>query len=321
MKGPGLCCLLLFLAPEAFAKVVWRGDFETGNLSQYTRTQSVSPERLQVVQSPSRQGTWALKATVRQGDDPIGASGNRNELLYLSNEPSGSEYYYKWSTRFAPNYPSAKTWQLFAQWHHYGCCGSPPVQFVVNGETMSLSSVGTTVWNAPLVRDQWLDFVFHVKWSANANEGFIEMWLNGKLVVPKRFVATQFPGEVNYLKVGLYRNSTIAQEGVVYHDGWMQATTLEDVMPAPEKENPPPAQTPDTGGSAVTENAPAPLTPETVTTPEVAPTGEMEELPSFGCSTAGTLLSPLGGLFLLALFGRRVRRPKRLERPGFVEGV
>ena len=38
--------------------------------------------------------------TVQQGDDPIDASGNRNELVYLSNETVGSEYYYRWKVMF-----------------------------------------------------------------------------------------------------------------------------------------------------------------------------------------------------------------------------
>jgi hypothetical protein len=36
-----------------------------------------------VVTSPHRQGNYALRATVKDGDDPINASGNRNELAYF----------------------------------------------------------------------------------------------------------------------------------------------------------------------------------------------------------------------------------------------
>ncbi len=55
--------------------------------------------------------------------------------------------------------------------------------------------------------------------------------LNGQLVMPKRYIATQFSGQLNYLKVGLYRNDTVAPTGVVYHDGWVMARSLSDVMP------------------------------------------------------------------------------------------
>jgi hypothetical protein len=211
--------------------VVWRGDFETGNISQWSKTQMVSADRLQVVPSPARQGSYAVKVTVRQGDNPISASGNRNELVRMTNEKEGDEYYYRWSTMFASDYPSAKTWQLFTQWHHSGNSGSPPVEFYVNGETIYLRVNGSTVvWSTPLVRGQWQDFIFHVKWSSNPGVGFVELYRNGQLVLPKRSAATLYAGQTNYLKVGLYRNSTIAPVGVVYHDGWIQGRSLHDVQ-------------------------------------------------------------------------------------------
>jgi Polysaccharide lyase len=226
---------MFLTAAPAGAGVVWRGDFESGDRSQYSAAHMVSADRLQVVTSPVAEGRYALKATVRQGDDPINASGNRAELVYLTYEPVGSEYYYRWKVMFAADYPSVRTWQLFTQWHHDGCCGSPPVEFYVNGETVYLrvgGSGGTVVWSSPLVRAQWQDFVFHVKWSSDARVGFIELYHNGQLVVPKRYLATMFSGTTNYLKVGLYRNSTISPVGVVYHDGWIQGRSLQDVLSA-----------------------------------------------------------------------------------------
>ncbi len=213
--------------------VVWRGDFETGDRSQWSSTQMVSADRLQVVPSPAREGNYAIKVTVKQGDDPINSSGNRNELVRMTREVEGSEYYYRWSTMFASNFPSAKTWQLFTQWHHEGCCGSPPVEFYVYGEEMRLNiggNPGTIVWRKPLVRGVWNDFIFHVKWSPNASVGFVELYHNGQLVLPKRYIATQYAGMRNYLKVGLYRNSTVAPVGVLYHDGWVMGRRLEDVL-------------------------------------------------------------------------------------------
>ncbi|MFP2933657.1 heparin lyase I family protein [Pyxidicoccus sp. 3LG] len=219
--------------PPTGSSVVWVGDFETNNLSQWSKTQMVSADRLALVASPLRQGRYAVKTTVKQGDDPINSSGNRNELVRMTREPAGSEYYYRWSTMFDSTFPSAKTWQLFTQWHHEGDSGSPPVEFYVYGEEIRLNiggNPGTIVWRTPLVRGQWQDFIFHVKWSPNSSVGFVELYLNGKLVLPKRYIATQYSGQLNYLKVGLYRNDTISQTGIVYHDGWTMAGKLEDVL-------------------------------------------------------------------------------------------
>ncbi|AKQ67220.1 F5/8 type C domain protein [Myxococcus hansupus] len=219
--------------PGNGSSVVWVGDFETNSRSQWSHTQMVNADRLAVVSSPSRQGRYALKATVRKGDDPINASGNRNELVRMTREPENSEYYYRFSTMFDSSFPSAKTWQLFTQWHHEGNSGSPPVEFYVYGEEIRLNiggNPGTIVWRTPLVRNRWLDFIFHVKWSPDSKVGFVELYLDGKLVMPKRFIATQYRGQLNYLKVGLYRNDTVSPVGIVYHDGWTMARKLEDVI-------------------------------------------------------------------------------------------
>jgi hypothetical protein len=214
--------------------VLWRGDFSTGNLSQWNIKQIVSADRIQVVTPPTPHDgmRYAVKVTVKQGDNPISSSGNRNELVNTTTKlPEGSEVYYRWSTMFANNYPSARTWQVFTQWHQPEDYGYPPMQFNVYGEEISLaaSQNETKVWSAPLVRGVWQDFILHVRWSDSASVGFIELWHNGKLVLPKRYMKTR--ANV-YLKQGLYRSNTITQDGVLYHTGMVTGRTLASVMPS-----------------------------------------------------------------------------------------
>jgi uncharacterized protein (TIGR03382 family) len=226
----------LLMPALASAGTLWKGDFETGNHSQWSRIQSVASDRLQVVSDVVREGRYALKVTVKKGDDPIGASGNRNELLYLSRETTNTDYFYKWSTLFPKGYPSVDKWQVFAQWHQDGCCGSPPLEFYVVGEEIRLrvgGSSGRVVWKTPLKREVWNDFVMHVKWSSDAKVGFVELYKDGKLVLPKTMAATQFGKEKNYLKLGLYRDGSISPTATLYHDGFHMGTTLADVMPPP----------------------------------------------------------------------------------------
>lgn len=262
----------------------------------------VSPDRLQIVESPVRHGPYALRALVRQYDDPIHSSGNRNELFYLSYEPLGSEYFYRWSTMFDPSYPSSRTWQVFTQWHQTAlCCGSPPVEFYLNGETMYLR-VGPTettpLWSTPLVRGVWYDFVFHVKWSDNPNVGFVELYLNGDLVLPRTRAATNFPGQLNYLKQGLYRDAAIVPDGIVYHDGMIQATSIDDVFPPPPPPPPPPPLPPpdaglppnSDGGVPPTSDGGSPRVDGGATRPDGG-TGAA----SLGSSGTGTSLSATGG--------------------------
>jgi MYXO-CTERM domain-containing protein len=301
----------------AWAGVVWKGDFETGTISQYSGAQRVSTDRLQVVQSPVVQGRYALKATVRQGDDPINSSGNRNELVYQGMEKEGSEYVYRWQVMFAPDFPSVRTWQVFTQWHHNGCCGSPPVEFFVYGEELRLTLTDSvTPWSARLVRGAWQDFIFRVKWSSDPSVGFVELWHNGQLVLPRYKHATMYPGDGIYLKLGLYRSDTVQPVGIVYHDGFVQATQLEDVLslgPRPDAGTPAPdagTPAPDAGTgspSSPGESAP-PLTP-TFPQPDtgVSVPSFPDESSPHGCSSTG------GSFWAVALLGlggllRRIRR-------------
>ncbi|AKJ00277.1 uncharacterized protein (TIGR03382 family) [Archangium gephyra] len=324
-----LAPIALLLPTLATASTVWEGNFETGNLSQWDREQTVSSSRLLVVSSPVREGRYALKTTVRQGDDPINASGNRNELLYLDREAPGSEFFYKWSTLFPKSFPRSSKWQIFTQWHHDGSGGSPPLEFYVVDDQLRLrvgGSTGKIVWRSPLLREQWNDFVLHVKWSPDPKVGFVELYHNGKVVLPLMKVATQYSGQRNYLKMGLYRDASIAPEGVVFHDGFVQATRLEDVMPAPVVATPEPQpapapapeSTPEDGSSG--EGDPPPEQPSPIAqqpSDTIPGTGGIVPadatlagtgMPPASCgasSTGGMPLLVAAGLTLAALLGRR----------------
>lgn len=290
---------VLFVPAMASASSVWKGDFETGNLSQWDRQQVVAADRLQVQSDVVREGNHALKVTVKKGDDPINASGNRNELLYMGLEPAGTENYYKWSTFFPASFPRANTWQVFVQWHHLGLNGSPPLEFFIIDDEMRMRAGGVSgpiVWREPMQRDRWHDFVLHVKWSPDPKVGFVELYKDGELVVPRRYVATQFKGDVNYLKMGLYRNDTISPVGVLYHDGFEVATTLEDVMPAPQ---PAPEEEPPVVAEPTPEEQPAPSTPDGQTPVSIItpgdPAPEYTSEPDSSVLPGGDLGSPTDG--------------------------
>ncbi|MCY1078378.1 polysaccharide lyase [Archangium lansingense] len=232
----------LAAATPAAASTLWRGDFETGDWSQYSKAQSMAADRLQVVESPVREGRYSLRAEVRQGDDPINASGNRNEFVRFDGASEGTEFYYGWSTLWPSDYPMTPNWQVFMQWHHPGAGGAPPVRFVLGcsaadcgkpmPDTLFLIVNGKTVWTkAPVTAGDWHDFILHIKWSADASTGFVELWYDGELVLPKRYTRTMFSSsDVNYLKMGLYRDEAIQPTAVLYHDGLVQATTLEEAL-------------------------------------------------------------------------------------------
>lgn len=308
MRLLALLVLALAVASSASANVLWRGDYETGDLSQWAGVEGLT-SRLTIVQSPVRQGKYALRTELRQGD--YANSGTRNEVENSSaqfNEVEGNDKWYAWSSMFASDFPAPNTWQVFTQWHHSGLTGSPPLEFDVYGENIQLAHNGSTVlWRTPLVRGVWHDFVVHVYWSST--NGYVDLYYDGAKALDHQATQTLYSGQYAYLKQGLYRDASIADVGVVYHDGMVMGTTLADV--APDLAAPPPVRVPDAG-------TPDPLPDAGATTPPVTPatdagapvkSASVYVLPH-GCShTPASFLAVLGLIAATFLFvGRRRRR-------------
>jgi len=314
------------LVLSLLSAILWTGDYETGDISQWDGYEGIA-SRLTVVQSPARQGKYALRVELHQGD--VAFSGTRNEVSMEGDyNVEGDDRWYAWSTMFPADFPAPNTWQVFTQWHHTGCCGSPPLEFDVEGATLQINHNGdTTLWSAPLVRGVWHDFVIHVYFSAT--NGYIEFWYDGVQALAKTPVATLNPGESGYLKQGLYRDASIAPVAVLYHDGMVVGTTLADVAPnlvAPPPSPPPDAGVPPSPDAGVTPPPDAGVTPPppdagtvVVGPPDAGPVGSEPDagvgvttssLPGLtgGCSTtaAGTLA--FLGLLAVLLKRRQVRR-------------
>ncbi|HEY8208206.1 MAG TPA: heparin lyase I family protein, partial [Myxococcaceae bacterium] len=154
----------------------------------------------------------------------------------------------------------------------------------------------------------------HIKWSANQNVGFVELWYDGKLVVPKRFVQTLYgSGDTNYLKMGLYRDAQTDPTQVLFHDGVVQATTYEEAAPnARPDPNPDPTPGPPPGPpDASPPPAPAPGDGSGAANPS---SGEGQVLPqeqTGGCNVGATsAFSVSAALAALTPLLRRRRRSR-----------
>lgn len=257
------------LSASAARGPTFLGDFENGSLAQWPICQDVADVSLpcnankasysMTVQSNVvRQGKFAARFEVHQGDEPGGiCCGDRSELSAeqagAANE--GDDRWYQWSTRFDTNYPAQQGWSVVSQWHA-NQDGPPPLAIVSGPTNVSNDHWGIALstwnspgnpgptfvpWNAPINRGAWNDIKMHVHWSASDNVGFIEFWLNG---VRQTFSAAPCAGQTRcmvrtlmpggggvYFKQGYYRDPTITQPGVVYHDGLSIADAEADLQP------------------------------------------------------------------------------------------
>ncbi len=77
--------------------------------------------------------------------------------------------------------------------------------------------------------------VFHIKWSLD--DGYVEAWKNGMHVTPfngkdhKVHGSTVYNKVGRYLKIGLYRSSSITTTNVVYFDEIRIGESYAEVAP------------------------------------------------------------------------------------------
>jgi hypothetical protein len=233
----GLVSVLVCLAlgcEQAPAAIVKQLDYETGDFSQWSSVQA-APEQVSIVKAPVKQGTYAARFLVRPGDVRLG--GERAEVLYQSSEKAGTTSWWKWSTRFPLDFrPIVGAQNVFAQWHHTAPKCPVPVAFRVNAwkEPAKLElkvaggnynvvtckgGTGRIFDLGPLERARWYTFAFRVKWSASASIGFIELWIDGKKVIPYTKLATLYSGYGVNPKQGYYRRGGATWSAAIYHDG------------------------------------------------------------------------------------------------------
>lgn len=268
MVGVGL----FLISATAQANVVFDGGFETGNYSQWSEVEwnMARPlnEQFEIVTDIVRDGNYAAKMTVHDGDEFMHTGGERVQLERPDayNEGEGDEYWYSWSTYFPSNWQNLThapdDWMVIADWHasnnvDFGnVC--QPLQIEVDGNNRLIATMlsgdvtgyncfngaGTANYYDQVIVDslnlgKWNDFVIHVKWTVE-DDGIVEIWhktdnedsftkVFEKTGVPTRqYVNTKSNADTPYFILAHYRSEEQAHTSVLYHDGFKQATSLSD---------------------------------------------------------------------------------------------
>jgi hypothetical protein len=250
--GPAASATIPVVAPavpRSAGRVLWAGDAETGDLSQFQDGpwNDVGGTAPRIVTSPVRSGRYAVQLGISgatTADDGI-CCGSRNELLPAFRDlEEGDDLYFGFSTYLAPGFPLDAEWQVITQFKQ-NFDGSPPLslnveegQYKIEGgyghpagprqfiEPVGAVTVGT-----------WVDWVLHVKFSADPRVGFVEVWQNGAEVLP-RFAppgGTLYPGKGDragsYVKTGPYRDPAVTTPETMYLDNWRIGTSRDAVEP------------------------------------------------------------------------------------------
>ncbi len=264
--APALTCVLVLCvtaAAPASASVLFSSDFETGDALQWSfEQQGGDPNDDITVQSEVRiQGAYASKFTVQPGDHfpTVQTAGERAEVLnYAMLYQEGDVRWFGWSVYFASGFPTSDdsgTWNVFTQWHHNGSNCSVPLDFAIRDDgshtprrmvlTSRTGTVSTTTcsltgeeFDLGLLRTgEWIRFEAQVGFSADPSVGFVEVYVNDGLALPRTQMATLYTCCRSYLKQGYYRKANAENTATLYIDGTTVGTMRADVE-QPEKSGP-----------------------------------------------------------------------------------
>lgn len=228
-------------ARTAGAEVLWRGDFETADTSQWNELVGMVAQRLSIVEDEAVQGRYAARIEVHQGD----TSQSGLTRVEVGHHPptetfEGSERWYAWSMMIPEDAPFGDSWHLVTYWEAEVLWTVAVSLRIYGGHELRFATYvpeEQVHWTSTFTPGAWHDFVLHVVWSPDPSEGLVELWHDGEQVVDPLHVATMHElqgGDAapNFMHQGILRDDEIQQTEVLYLDGTIEATAREDVMPS-----------------------------------------------------------------------------------------
>ena len=250
-------------APARFRPaLLFDGGFETGDALQWAEVSwnldRPLEEQMQIVTDPVRQGVYAAKTIVHDGDEFMETGGERIQFMRPGpDEHEGDDYWYAWSTRFSADWQPPNDWLLILDWHSTYEDICQPLQFeidhdnaiIVHGLTGDVTGYncfdgpGTARDASQVIVEQltpgvWNDFILHVKWTTS-DRGLVEVWHKletdpefAKVLTWRDVPTLQYKGDpadanVPYLLLAHYRDASNTHTSVLYHDGFRMADAAE----------------------------------------------------------------------------------------------
>lgn len=216
------------------AVATWTGATYGGRWAGWSKSEVKTGD----AQSTTIQGVQATAYTVHPGDVP-GKNGERAEIVAsVANTGAiqGRASTYGWSTWFPDSFVpvAGSSWNIFTQFHESAADGCHPnialqvdtqhgderLRLTVRGGQLDAGTctpASTRTWDfAQLQRDHWYRFGLSVGWSASATDGYVQLTLDGKTVIPRTSLPTLYSGQSAYLKQGFYRQASPFATTVVH---------------------------------------------------------------------------------------------------------
>ncbi len=231
--------LVLLISATAHSKVLWQGDFETGDMSQWSSP--INPAGLSLTRNCVFDGNYAGKVTLT-GDDSFLWHGNKNlnrsEFHHRysqtdsdeGNTNEGSDTFFAFSFYLPQTLSEHKHelgyWESDKSWQQM-------FRFNIHGSELSFqeSAAKTVLWTLPkgAIPGQWHRIALHIHWSTNPQVGSTETWINGKHMGKHHFQTLPEKNVLMFTQIGILRTQENSTEEI-YIDGALQTDNLTELL-------------------------------------------------------------------------------------------
>lgn len=229
----------LVSANAADAAVLWKGDFETGDVSQWDgSTLTKTGDRLNLVfeSDTVADGTKAAKITLR--DDIIFEPYNQSrvEVKHVGlHTLDGEDSYFAWSfmvPKDAEIRSNIGYWESTPTSKNTMTFFIEPAQGGGTNIKFGTGDLGQTVrWTAKLELGKWHRMALHNHWSQDAAVGKVDVWYDGAQVVTAASVAKRDVNKL-FFQMGLHRSDPSPPVQDIYIDAAMEADSQADILAA-----------------------------------------------------------------------------------------
>jgi hypothetical protein len=234
-SGVLLAAFALGARRQVAAGVVWKADFETGDISQFDgdiNATKADRKNIEIVSDPVRQGKSAAKLTIHP-DDTFKARQMRVQLTRNSRRTEeGQTLYLSFYLRMnqAPlvrdnfaYWESDKSWRNLMTWWVEPTAGGGTT---INFGTGNLGP--QKHWTAPFTLERWHQLAMQIHWSTDPKVGRIKLWYDGKVVVdiPARTKADANP---MFFQPGIHRADRASAVDTLFFDDFIEADTEADI--------------------------------------------------------------------------------------------
>jgi MYXO-CTERM domain-containing protein len=214
--------------------VVWTGDIETGDTSQWNYV--LNGDDINFVQTPVAQGIYAAEITLTNDDTWPGNGLHRVELQHLptaSRTAEGAETYFAWSFYLPATLPTDPTAQI-GYWESQNSY-QQMMAFTVAGENLRFvtrqpSNQTHLDMDGIVTAQTWHRIAMRVLWSKDEAVGLVDVWFDGSQVVANAAAKTLNDDNPHFTQVGLLRGTDAFTDApMILIDDAVEGDTLEDV--------------------------------------------------------------------------------------------